>query len=269
MMYALLSPPWDCSAKPCNERCTVSPISPPFRPNRALTLFLHQKCIFLSPPQQIGMVWEIYTMIAAHVKMRTVWLRQMLYLVLVITLYGWFFVIARCQWNGKYMCYAVLVQFGDVYDPELAYLSGPFGWDGEQNNRPKYVDQSKTLQLRYSRSKKAWVFEPIDPDRNHIIIKSSETDSFDVLSVAGLPWSQNTSAGFVTVDWLTLRNNECNEERCPTDRGACDDTQTCVCHEDFVGENCQFDAPKCQWYGLDLRTRSSLANIGKRVFCAP
>jgi hypothetical protein len=237
---------------------------PPLRPYLVLTVFCVANVFLYLQQTRLG-VGDI--MVAAYIKKRTVWLRRVLYTVLLITLYSWFFVIASWQMNGKFMCYTILVQFGDAYEPELPFLSGQFIAKRRQNDRPVYVDRTKTLKLRYSGSQKAWVFKPIDAsNKTNILIKSSETKSFDVLSVANLPWFQNTAEGFVPVDWLTLRNHECNEDTCPHDRGSCDDGNNCVCREEYIGENCQLDAPNCRWYGLDLRTKSSLVNIPGGAF---
>ncbi|CAB9497926.1 expressed unknown protein [Seminavis robusta] len=158
----------------------------------------------LTVQKEVQCVGDI--VISAEVRSRTLWMRRIVWIVLVVGLYSCWFVIASWQWSGKFVCDVVLVQFGDAYDADLAFFSGPFRTNGTQNSRDKYVDESGLLKLRYSSTVKV------------------STDA-------------------------------------PPDRGTCNDKHDCVCFDEFIGDNCESSTPTCGWYGIDFRTRGTLANI--------
>ncbi|CAB9503424.1 expressed unknown protein [Seminavis robusta] len=197
---------------------------------------------------------------AANIR-RTLWMRRFLLGTIVTALYVFWIIFSNWQLSGKFACNVLLLQFGDAYDPDLAYYSGGFIAEGLQSSRPKYVDLSGTYKMRYSRSNKAWVLEPNTPEKGLVVIKSSETESFDVTTIADQTWFHNTTGGFVPVDWFSLTCHECNENRCHTDRGTCNENHACMCHEGFFGVSCETETPKCPFYAVDFRTRGTLANV--------
>ncbi|CAB9500558.1 neurogenic locus notch homolog protein [Seminavis robusta] len=207
--------------------------------------------------QEVKGVGDIMT--TAANKKRTLWMRRILMVTIVIVLYICWAVLTSWQLFGKFACDELFIQFGDAYDPDLALYSGRFLAQGRQSSRTKYVDLSGTYKMRYSRSNKAWVLEPNSLEKGPVVIMSSQTDSFDVTTVADQTWFHNTTAGFAPVDWFALSCHEC-ENRCHQDRGKCEN-QVCICKEGFFGMSCEIETPECPHYAIDFRTRGTLGNI--------
>lgn len=172
--------------------------------------------------------------------------------------------------TGLCRCKALYIQFGDAYFPEMPYYSGRFEAVGDgalptrHSGRTVFEDESGSVRLRYSRGNKAWLIEQnidkSDPEYPGFMFKSSETEAFDIAAVSDLTWFANTEAGEVPVDWLYLTCDECIVSRCNQAHGSCQDDR-CVCNPGRMGQYCEAEEPECSFMGLDLRTKSAVANI--------
>jgi hypothetical protein len=177
----------------------------------------------------------------------------------------------------------VFIQFGDAYHHELAYYSGQFhqqgfGWTDREANRVVYVDETDTLKLAYCNSATAWTISWKNASSTcEYLFKSDNTNSFDIVSVAGESWFVKTNIGDVPVDWLKVICNDCSTEICNPEHGTCarDDSKgstlnKCVCHKfpDWsttrksrpIGLNCDLVA-QCQYFAPDKRTTEKLPGI--------
>ena len=98
------------------------------------------------------------------------------------------------------MCQSVYVQFGDLYGDQWPYYSGIFKTHGLEfssdriSGRAVYLsdldpDSESPVQLAYCSMERAWTFSYVaDEDECDYFIKSSATETFDVLDVASLIW---------------------------------------------------------------------------------
>lgn len=122
-----------------------------------------------------------------------------------------------------------------------------------------------SLRLAYCRTERAWCFSQESDDPCDYIMKSSETENFDVIEIALDGWLVKTDSGDVPVDWLAVACYDCNKERC---NGVCRDNRCdCEDNQERLGFNCEFEIPTCRSYALDFRTKGSLASIpGARLF---
>ena len=172
------------------------------------------------------------------------------------------------------------IQFGDAYNPEMAYYSGQFhhqgfGWGDRKGNRVFYVDETETLQLAYCNTESAWTISwKIASSPCEFLFKSQETETFDVVDVGGGSWSVKTDIGDVPVDWLKLFCNDCNDEICKPENGKCvrDDSKgskvnKCQCHNNnienqnkTVGLNCDIQVT-CHYQKIDKTTTDLLSVI--------
>jgi len=164
------------------------------------------------------------------------------------------------------------VKFGDTYGTDLSYYSGRFVSQGfwvweREDGREFYLHESGHVKLAYSTKEGAWLFkwnEPVD-DEHSYLIKSSDTETYDVTSVSDNIWFANVDDDAKPMDWLSVSCNDCIESRCNPDYGTCQNNQ-CVCNDGRLGANCESESPQCSYYALDLRTKGSLSNYGGRSF---
>lgn len=203
---------------------------------------------------------------------RNYYLRKLLIFILTTSLYAGFFLVWSWQASGVYGCSSVYVQFGDDFAPELSYYSGKFTSERNWAGRPTFVHETGEMKLVYSSSDSAWVFkwteEPDIPEdspyanyiRGSYLVRSSETDTFDVATVADQTWYAHMQAGDLPMDWLALTCADCNPGRCWPEHGKCVDN-VCQCNEGQLGLNCEMAAPECGYYGLDYRTKGNLPDL--------
>jgi hypothetical protein len=174
----------------------------------------------------------------------------------------------------------VFIQFGDTYMHDLAYYSGQFhqqgfGWNDREASRVVYIDETDVLELAYCNSETAWTISwKTAANPCEYIFKSEETETFDIIDIAGGSWLVKTEIGDVPVDWLKVICNDCDEELCKPEHGTCarDDSagstlNKCVCHEPLswndsrpVGLNCDLVA-QCHYFAPDRRTTDLLTAI--------
>jgi hypothetical protein len=144
---------------------------------------------------------------------------------------------------------------------ELSYYSGKFFRQKDHwvyVRRPSFLHETKELKMVYSSSNRAWVIKwAHDHDEGSYLVKSSETDTFDIMSVADEKWYANLQAGDIPMDFLALACADCNTDSCSPDHGLCQDN-VCVCYEGQTGLNCELHIPKCQYYAVDYRTKAGL-----------
>ena len=122
------------------------------------------------------------------------------------------------------------------------------------------MDESETILLRYSTSENAWIFQYADAPDAPYLIKSAETDSFDVTTLSDSKWYTDTPSGLHTVDWIAVACNHCNTQACNPSHGKCVN-DICVCEEGRLGINCEHAGLSCGFFGLDLRTKVGVSNI--------
>jgi hypothetical protein len=162
----------------------------------------------------------------------------------------------------------------------LAYYSGQFhqqgfGWADREASRVVYVDETNTLKLAYCNPVSAWTISWKSASSPcEYIFRSQDTESFDIVEVAGGSWFVQRALGDVPVDWLKLFCNDCNDEICNPEHGSCarDDSKgstlnKCVCHEALtwnasrpVGLNCELVAD-CHFFAIDTSIDDSLSPI--------
>lgn len=170
-------------------------------------------------------------------------------------------------------CESMYVQFGDAFAPELSYYSGRFVSEGNSwSGRPSFLHETGELKMEYSSSDKAWVIKwaseldlPEDERyREHIVgshlVKSSETDTYDVTTVADQPWYAHMQAGEIPMDWIAITCADCSTDRCWPEHGTCVDN-VCECNDHHMGLNCEIHAPHCEFYALDYRTKAGLEDF--------
>jgi len=199
-------------------------------------------------------------------KNRQNWMKRVFIVVLGVSLYIPFFIVAGWQWSGRFMCKSVFVQFGDTYGTDWGYYSGVFdniglSFEDRTEGRPAYVDSTGTIRLAYCGAQRAWTFSNITrgDGQCQYFAKSSETEGYDVMAVAGNTWFAKTpDLGDVPMDWLMVSCNDCSEDMCA---GSCVDNR-CVCNNERLGTNCEFEEEKiCATLGLDRRSKGALASL--------
>lgn len=199
---------------------------------------------------------------------KTIGHRRLVVMIMTVALYVPYFILAYWKLSGRFMCDSLFVQFGDAYGPEWPYYSGVFnslgkGYQDRFDGRLIYVDQSDEIQLSYCNGLKAWTFsnrsETLDPCE--YFIKSSETLGFDIMDIAGDTWYALTpNLGNVPMDWMAVTCADCDELSCDPNVGVCINNQ-CKCKDGFMGFNCEFEVPTCEFLGLDQRTKASLPSL--------
>ncbi|CAB9499994.1 Notch ligand involved in the mediation of Notch signaling (By similarity) [Seminavis robusta] len=204
--------------------------------------------------------------------------RRLIFFMLVALLIPYFAVVGR-QAGGRYVCNNVYIQFGDAFDPKWAHYSGRFKSQGNsflggdrKDSRNYYLDEATgQIQLAYCGSEEAWTISLVErEDPCEYVFKSADTDTFDVIEVAGGDWYYNTGevggleaeTGDVKVDWMAIICNDCNEDLCNAEYGTCSDSEDrCECKEGRFGLNCEFNGTTCEGISLDRRTAAGLSTI--------
>ncbi|CAB9520711.1 WNT inhibitory factor 1 [Seminavis robusta] len=197
---------------------------------------------------------------------RTRHVRQAVVVLLSICLFICYFVVTSWKWSGYFMCESLYVQFGDAYGPEWPYYSGHFHSVGKnlpdrRAGRIVYIEPTGTLQVAFCEAIPAWTVSnrtAVGEDFCDYMIRSSETNTFDVVDVASESWFASTAAvGDVPMDWMAVVCADCNEDLCNPKVGQCVKNQ-CKCNDGFLGLNCELQVPDCKFLGLDMRSKSGL-----------
>ena len=137
-------------------------------------------------------------MVQCKQQRRKDWVRRIFVYVLTFGLYVPYVIVAGWQWTGRFMCKSVYVQFGDLYGDQWPYYSGIFKTPGTEflgdriSGRAVYIsdlDSEEAVQLAYCSKERAWTFSHVAAaDECDYFIKSSFTETFDVMDVASLTW---------------------------------------------------------------------------------
>ena len=161
--------------------------------------------------------------------------------------------ILMSQYEGRYACESILVQFGDVALPYLPMYSGAYdrvkfiGTPSYQKNRRfNYLKRDgENAVFSFCDKESAWTlsimennqsYEEIDPCQNYVA-KSKNTKTFDIQQTSDKWLARNNITNEIfEIDTFSLIENECSD--C-NGNGNCVNFQ-CICYEGSYGTNCEF-----------------------------
>lgn len=190
----------------------------------------------------------------------------------IVTLYLGYFLLIFWQWDGRYLCTNLYIQFGDAFYPEMAYYSGRFESQGSEptqrkDSRTFFLDESGSIRLSYCHSEEAWAFSRVENDHCDYFVKSIKTYTFEVTDLGGTSsWlaKHPTTGSDVPTDWLYIGCNTCTSDTCT--HGSCINESVCQCDDGFIGRNCEFAYPTCSHLDIDLRSQKVLAKSAGAEF---
>ena len=182
-------------------------------------------------------------------------------LVVVLSLWAYLFSL---QVRGVYAPQTLFVQFDDQVRPELAAHSGVYvlktNTGAGPSNRFHYdEDRVGGGRFGYCPTNREWTFSvgsTVDPcDYTNVLVKSIETQTFDMTQVAGETWfvfRESVDQAIPMKDFFMAivcqRADDCSG------RGRCTRDNRCECQEGTFGVQCEHDANKtCPAVNLDER----------------
>ena len=194
--------------------------------------------------------------------------KRFLILLMTISLLAPYGVVVKWQRNGIFICSNLYIQFGDAFQSDAAHYSGDLvsqgnAWGQLKEDRTYYLDGANKIQLAYCKKESAWTISLLAKDDPcDYFARSSNTDSFDVLDVADMPWLIKTDdAGDAEAEWMKIFCNDCNRDRCNPAFGTCSGTENkCECIDGRFGINCEFKE-SCKIFGIDETTKAGIAHL--------
>jgi len=188
---------------------------------------------------------------------------------ILLGMYGF---ILHLEWDGRFDCNRVEVQFGDGFITLLPVFSGIYYYERDfHDERPVFWDKNRRAAFRYCANGKGgifsfaesgyWVFNILSDDitsiddmcRNYIS-RSPNTKGYDILEQPANTWLTKhrvEDSVEYNVDYFSIRCADCDPSTC---NGECVNYE-CVCAEKGrFGTHCQFTEQPCEETDFDRRT---------------
>lgn len=196
-------------------------------------------------------------------------LRKVMVVLFTISLIVPFGLLVHNQWDSKYLCSKVFIQFNGESIPDMVYYTGNFiihksddkifgGIRSRIDDRVYYKDEeTNNLILAYCNRETAWTISINGTDHCSYLYKSSTTRTFDVTDLASSTWYAWDFKGQRAMPVnLYLRCDDCDDAprgNCHANNGQCVNNE-CVCSENRMGHLCDNVLPACGKMRVDTRT---------------
>ncbi|CAB9498946.1 expressed unknown protein [Seminavis robusta] len=196
----------------------------------------------------------------SNVKVRTsteyTWRKRIRDVVIVAAIMTGYGVLTYQMQHGFFLCKELFVQFGDVFNPGIVEISGPFDMlplQYKRDGRAVYQERSTgQFMLAYCEKDKRWtmtpylsgIFEPCGSSEVEVLARSGEDTGYDILKTVDT-WvvtSVRHGMGFNPFVHFSMQCNEC-AKKCTKGAGVCNERNQCICKEGYYGVNCEFEQP--------------------------
>ncbi|CAB9515289.1 multiple EGF-like-domains 6 [Seminavis robusta] len=195
--------------------------------------------------------------------------QNLMVVILLVALFVPYGFLVNAQWNAKYVCSKIFIQFKDEGIPYLSYYTGNFylyqmentifgGIKARIDSRVYFLDETETLKLAYCNKELAWTISLAEVNDHCLYLykSTSPTTTFDVTTIGSMPWvSWSFEQRRTTPVDLYLTCNDCDDGprgNCHGHNGQCIENE-CRCYDNNTGIACEQILPGCERLRLDAR----------------